>query len=88
VREHYFLPPARRAFHDVSTEEQREFDLIIDDLCSDPSLDPPLKEEFDVPPLVISRYHDGQRWVVYDLPDDATVRIWMIGKAPARPQPY
>jgi hypothetical protein len=57
-------------------------------ICSDPGLDPPLKDQLDVPPVVILRYHDGTHWVVYDLPDDATVRIWMIGRVPAEPRPY
>ena len=65
-----------------------QFDLIIEDICSDPALDPPLKDHFNVPPVVIFRYHDGARWVVYDLPDEATVRVWMIGQTPASPQPY
>ena len=88
MREHYFLSPARRAFGNASADDQREFDRVIDEICEDPSLDPPLKEQFDVPPVVIFRYHDGEHWVVYDLPDEATVRIWMIGRVPSAPSPY
>jgi hypothetical protein len=88
VLEHYFLPPARRAFDNASADDQRQFDRIIEEICEDPSLDPPLKEQFQVPPVVIFRYHDSRTWVVYDLPDEATVRVWMMGKAPARPRPY
>jgi hypothetical protein len=87
VREHIFLAPARRVFQNAGAQEQQEFDRIIDEICSNPWVDPPLKDEFDVPPVVIFRYHDGSRWVVYDLPDDATVRIWMVGVAPEAPTP-
>jgi hypothetical protein len=88
VREAILLLPARREFNSIPTEEQDEFSHAIDEICEDPSLDPPVKEQFDVPPVVISRYHDGERWVVYDLPDEATVRVWMIGKAPRPPRLY
>jgi hypothetical protein len=88
VLEHYFLPPARRAFEYASAADQEQFDRIFDELCEDPSLNPPLKDRFDVPPVVISRYHDGIYWVVYDLPDEAALRVWMIGKAPQAPGPY
>ena len=88
MRQHYFLPPAGRAFDNATADQQRQFDRIIEEICEDPSLDPPLKDRFIVPPVVISRYHDGERWVVYDLPDEATVRVWMIGKVPGAPRPY
>jgi hypothetical protein len=88
VREHFFLPPARRAFDAADPDDQTRFDEIIEDLCADPSLAPPLKIRFDVPPVVITLYNDTQYWIAYDLPDEATVRIWMIGKAPEGPQPY
>jgi len=88
VLEHFFLPAARRAFDNASAEDQRQFDLIIREICEDPSLYAPLKDNFDVPPVVISRYHDGSHWVVYDLPDEATVRVWMVGRAPEGPRPY
>ena len=88
MREHIFLSPARRVFESATSEEQRLFDRIIEEICSDPGLDPPLKDQFDVPPVVVYRYHDGNHWVVYDLPDEATVRVWMIGKVPETPRPY
>ena len=88
MREHIFLSPARRVFDGATADEQRRFDNIIEVICANPGLDLPLKDRFIVPPAVISLYHDGERWVVYDLPDDATVRIWMIGRVPAEPRPY
>ncbi|MEX1196028.1 MAG: hypothetical protein WED85_13325 [Dehalococcoidia bacterium] len=87
MREAFFLAPARRAFESASAEEQEEFDGAIQVICDDPSLDPSLKARFDVPPVVITRYHDSRVWVVYDLPDEATVRVWMMGFAPDRPRP-
>ncbi len=88
MREAVFLTPARRVFENAAAEEQDAFARVLDLICEDPSLDPPIKERFDVPPVVISRYHDGERWVVYDLPDEATVRVWMLGKALEAPRPY
>jgi len=38
---------------------------------------------FDIVPQTIVRYNDGEYLVAFDLPDDATIRIWMIGKGPA-----
>jgi hypothetical protein len=88
VREPVLVARARRRYNSLTTEERTEFDRIIQYICEDPSIDPPLQIEFDVPPVVILRYHDGERWVVYDLPDDAIVRVWMIGRVPAEPRPY
>lgn len=75
-------------FDSATAEEQRRYDNIIEEICEDPWLDPPIKDRFIVPPAVISLYHNGERWAVYDLPDDATVRIWMMGSVPAEPRPY
>jgi hypothetical protein len=88
VREEYLLPAAREAFDSLVSRDQERIEEIIQDLCHDPSLDPPLKEKFDVPPVVLSRYNDTFFWIVYDLPDEATLRVWMIGKGSDEPRPY
>jgi len=87
VREEVLLRAARLALESVSASDRSRFEEIIGALCSDPGLDPPLKIEFDVPPVVIYLYNDTISWVAYDLPDEATVRIWMIGRAPDQPRP-
>jgi hypothetical protein len=74
-------------FESASAEERDLLVRAIELICDEPWLDPPLKERFDVPPVVISRYHDSRTWIVYDLPDDATVRVWMMGFWPDRPRP-
>jgi hypothetical protein len=82
VREHVLLPAARSAFDAAPPDDQRRFDEIFEALCADPSLAEPIKTLFDVLPDTIFRYDDGDYLVAYDLPDDATVRIWMIGRVP------
>lgn len=82
------LGPAQRVFEDASAEDQEKYDRIIRSLCLDPWIDPPNKVKFDVPPVVVQLYHDTEYWVVYHLPDNVTLEVWMIGKAPEAPKPY
>jgi hypothetical protein len=63
-------------------EDQRRFDEIIRKLCENPGLGASVGTLIDVLPVVVFRYDEGIYRVSYDLPDDATVRIWMIGKGP------
>lgn len=87
-REPFFFGPARRIFESASLEDQQGYDRIIRLLCLDPWIDLPVKIKFDVPPAVVSLYHDTQYWVVYHLPDNVTLNVWMIGKSPDAPKPY
>jgi hypothetical protein len=88
VREEYLLPAARAAFQEATERDKQRTEEIILYLCEDPRLDPPLKEKFDVPPVVLTLYNDTFFWIVYDLPDEATLRVWMIGKGSEQPRPY
>lgn len=83
----YALRPARKAFDGASADIQREYDAVIRSLCEDPHVAPPIKVKFDVPPVVVYLYNDDNVWVVYYLPDDLTVEVWNIGKAPDPPSP-
>lgn len=86
-REAYALRPAREAFENASSEDQAEYDRIIRNLCENPWIDPPVKVKFDVPPVVVQLYNDMDTWVVYHLPDNRTLEVWNIGKAPRPPKP-
>ena len=88
MREHYFFPAAREAFDEATLGDQSRIDEIIGYLCLEPGLAPPLKEKFDVPPVVLTLYNDTLFWIVYDLPDEATLRVWMIGKGSEGARPY
>jgi hypothetical protein len=79
VREEYLFPAAREAFQEATARDKERIEEIIRYLCTDPDLDPPVKEKFDVPPVVLT---------LYDLPDEATLRVWMIGKGSDEPRPY
>jgi len=48
---------------------------MIREFCIDPSLGQPIRTLPDFLRLELFRYVDGQYAVVYDLPDEATVRI-------------
>ena len=87
-REPCYLPPASRAFEEASSEDQQELDRIVRNLCENPWIDPPVKVAFLVPPAVVTLYNDGTYWVVYHLPDNRTLQVWMIGKATDDPRPY
>lgn len=80
MREHVLVPAARRAFDAAAPEEQLRFDQIFDALCRDPSAANPVRTLADDIPVTIYRYTEGVYTVVFDLPDPATLRIWMIGK--------
>jgi hypothetical protein len=88
VREEYLFPAAREAFQEATARDKERIEEIIRYLCTDPDLDPPVKEKFDVPPVVLTLYNDTFFWIVYDLPDEATLRVWMIGKGSDEPRPY
>jgi hypothetical protein len=81
-REHILLAAARRVFSETSDQDQRRFDGIFRDLCVDPSLGAPIPTLLDQLPDFVYRYNVGGYYVVYDLPDAATVRVWIIGKGP------
>ena len=87
-REARALRPAREVFEAATAEDQEHYDRIIRNLCLDPWIEPPVKVKFDVPPVVVQLYNDLEYWVVYHLPDNVTVEVWMIGKAPDPPSPY
>jgi len=78
VREEVLLNAARRALESAPEIDRARFEEIIRRLCDDPGVAEPIKTLLDVLPLEIFRYNDGDYWVVYDLPDDATVRVWMV----------
>jgi len=75
-------------FDGSDLEDQRRFDEIIQRLCEEPGIGTPVTTLFDALPVVVFRHSEGNYRVVYDLPDEATVRVWMIGKAPQSPRPY
>jgi hypothetical protein len=82
VREHILLAAARRVFAVAIDQDQQRFDEIFSELCVDPSLGNPVPTLVDELPNTVYRYNVEGYYVVYDLPDDATVRIWIIGKGP------
>ena len=79
---------AREAFEALDHEDQQALDRIVRNLCEEPWIDPPVKMKFDVPPVVVQLYNDQHYWIVYHLPDNLTVEVWMVGKAPNPPRPY
>jgi hypothetical protein len=83
VREHVLVPAARRVFDLAGVEDQIRFDQIFDALCRDPSAARPIRTVADDIPETMYRYEEGEYRVVFDLPDPATLRVWMIGKGPA-----
>ncbi|MCH7484844.1 MAG: hypothetical protein IIA90_06820 [Chloroflexi bacterium] len=76
---------ARESYEALGREDQRALDRIIRNLCDEPYIDAPLKIAFPVPPAVIILYNDLEYWVAYHLPDNLTVEVWNVGKAPADP---
>lgn len=68
MREEYLFPAAREAFQEATARDKERIEEIIRYLSTDPDLDPPVKEKFDVPPVVLTLYNDTFFWIVYDLP--------------------
>jgi hypothetical protein len=79
---------AREAYEALDRKDQQALDRIVRNLCEEPWIDAPVKTKFDVPPVVVTLYNDKQYWVVYHLPDNGTLEVWMVGKAPNPPEPY
>lgn len=76
---------ARERYEQCSRSDRENFDRIIRELCDDPALDPPLKVKFDIPPGVVRLYNDRTYWIVYDLYNEWTIGIRMLGTASERP---
>lgn len=49
-------------------------------LCQDPSMANPVRTLSDDITPTVYRYQDREYFVAFDLPDDATLRVWMFGK--------
>jgi len=81
-REAVYRPSAAEAFEELDPDDQEEVDRIIRNICDDPWIEAPYKVPFMMPPAVAVLYDDGVYWIVYHLPDNTTVDVWMIGKAP------
>jgi hypothetical protein len=82
AREAVYRPSAAKAFEEADPEDQEELDRIIRNICDDPWIEAPYKVPFMMPPAVAVLYNDGVFWIVYHLPNNTTVDVWMIGKAP------
>jgi hypothetical protein len=82
VREHILLAFARRVFAAATEQDQQRFDEIFNALCANPSLGDPITTLLDELPDTVYRYNFEGYYVVYDLPDEATVEIWIVGKGP------
>jgi mRNA-degrading endonuclease RelE of RelBE toxin-antitoxin system len=81
VREEVLLSGARRALERAPETDRTRFEEIIRRLCDDPGVAEPVKTLLDMLPVEVFRYNDGEYWVLYDLPDVATVRVWMVWRA-------
>jgi hypothetical protein len=79
---------ARESYKALGQKDQQALDRIVRNLCADPNIDAPVKTKFDVPPAVVNLYNDLEYWVVYRLPDNRTVEVWNVGKAPSVPKAY
>jgi hypothetical protein len=84
-REAVFRPSAARAFEEADADDQEELDRIIRNICIDPAIQAPFKVPLMMPPAVLTLYNDGAYWILYHLPNNTTVDVWMVGKAPEPP---
>ena len=82
MREHILLAAARGAFAAATDQDQQRYDEIFNALCANPSLGDPITTLPDELPDTFYRYDYERYHVVYDLPDEATVRIWFVRKGP------
>jgi hypothetical protein len=79
VREEVLIRAARLALQNAPTDDRTHLAEIIRDLYNDPGPDPPVKTRLSVVHSVMYLYNDGTYGVAYDLSDDATVRVLMVG---------
>ncbi len=84
-REAFYRPSAARAFEQLDEDDQRELDRIVQNICINPYIQAPLKVAFPMPPVILTLYNDGAYWVLYHLPTNTRVDIFMIGVAPKAP---
>jgi len=77
-RDAVLLPPARDFYNRRTRDEQNAIDLIVADLCVDPTTDGILKFLLDSPPDFPAYYRDQDDIIVYDELNDWTIAIWQI----------
>lgn len=83
MREAALWGPARRTFDSLSEEDQAEVSRLVSLIEQYPEVDHKTTFNFPVPPLMF-RLFDNHVWqIIYYVPDEATVVIRAIDRAPA-----
>lgn len=79
------MSPARRFFVALSADERQALQPLIHALETGEDLPGTIRTELLAAPIVVHVLVHPRYWIVYNLPDNATVEIWNIGWAWDRP---